>query len=258
MAASLTPLTLIRYAAGIALHPSAFPPLLQQIENLSPSDASSVIKEPIFLHSPNSLLAGLISFASNENGDLNWKRRAEQVLEALFRLLPKEDLNQYDKEGRSILHLAIRDQIAVYLIELLLERGANPDLQDSQGRTPLAYAALYSTAEVAQLLIDKGAELELTNKNGNPPSYYLQERVINRQHIPALRAVFGNQNQNQNQETGQYQYQYYNNGNAAMNNFYNQYYNEINRYGYNGGKRKTRRARVHKKARKPKRRTTRK
>jgi ankyrin repeat protein len=64
------------------------------------------------------------------------------------------------------------------LTELLLEEGADPDLVDSDGLTALAYTALSGAANVAQRLLDAGADStispghrslsELARDKGNP------------------------------------------------------------------------------------------
>ncbi|CAM9714158.1 unnamed protein product [Ectocarpus sp. 4 AP-2014] len=63
-------------------------------------------------------------------------------------------------EGYSILHLAaMRDQQA--MVELLLKEGADPDVHDNgEGLTPLMWAAQLGHAEVANSLIESGADME--------------------------------------------------------------------------------------------------
>jgi ankyrin repeat protein len=43
------------------------------------------------------------------------------------------------------------------VVSLLLEKGANPNLQDTQGLTPLHYAVRLKKANFARLLLDRGA-----------------------------------------------------------------------------------------------------
>lgn len=56
-------------------------------------------------------------------------------------------------------------------IRILLENGADVNVQDESwlksGRTPLMYAVLRGDAELVQALLDKGARLDLKNKDGD-------------------------------------------------------------------------------------------
>jgi len=59
--------------------------------------------------------------------------------------------------GFTLLHYAAmygRHEIA----ELSLERGADPNIQDNNGRTPLHIAAMYGHPEVVKLLFEHGAD----------------------------------------------------------------------------------------------------
>lgn len=53
--------------------------------------------------------------------------------------------------------------------ELLIEQGAEIDLQNLQGNTPVSYAIIRNQMDIATLLIRKGANLELRNNNGGTP-----------------------------------------------------------------------------------------
>lgn len=55
------------------------------------------------------------------------------------------------------------------VVEFLIERGANVNLQDSQGlqNTPLIFAAWKGPYKTVELLINKGARLNIQNKSGN-------------------------------------------------------------------------------------------
>ena len=55
------------------------------------------------------------------------------------------------------------------VIQLLLERGADPDLPDYFGYTPLHRAMYHGNKDVVQLLLDGGANLNITNKCGETP-----------------------------------------------------------------------------------------
>lgn len=62
--------------------------------------------------------------------------------------------------GQSLLHLATwKDSLAA--VELLLEKGAEIDIQDSINRTPLYNAAACGSKNVARVLIERGANINV-------------------------------------------------------------------------------------------------
>lgn len=52
------------------------------------------------------------------------------------------------------------------IVKLLLEKGANPDLQNKFGRTALTCAVRHKYTEIVQLLLEKGANPDLPDENG--------------------------------------------------------------------------------------------
>jgi ankyrin repeat protein len=55
------------------------------------------------------------------------------------------------------------------MVELLLENGAQPDLQDRGGQTPLSRAANKGNERMVELLLEHGAHPDLGNQNGQTP-----------------------------------------------------------------------------------------
>ena len=51
-------------------------------------------------------------------------------------------------------------------LKLLIEKGANVNAADEDGKTALMYAALCDAKETAELLIEKGADVNAVNDNG--------------------------------------------------------------------------------------------
>jgi hypothetical protein len=57
----------------------------------------------------------------------------------------------------------------VSVIQLLLEKGADIESKDVEGRTALSRAAFSAEASMVELLLDLGAKIEYRDKNGQTP-----------------------------------------------------------------------------------------
>ena len=58
------------------------------------------------------------------------------------------------------------------VIQLLLERGAKPNMPDKDGWTPLYWATQHANREVMQVLIERGADPDLGNSSGWTPLHW--------------------------------------------------------------------------------------
>ncbi|QDT44039.1 Ankyrin repeats (3 copies) [Gimesia alba] len=70
--------------------------------------------------------------------------------------------------GLSPLHLAV-DSRDFKTTKVLIERGAEIDAQDKQGKTPLHYAVEYKNEMLVELLLDSGANSSLVDNNNETP-----------------------------------------------------------------------------------------
>jgi len=52
------------------------------------------------------------------------------------------------------------------IIKILIENGANPNIQNQNGYTPLMKAVQFSDQEKASILLDLGADPNISNKQG--------------------------------------------------------------------------------------------
>ncbi|MEI8312533.1 MAG: ankyrin repeat domain-containing protein, partial [Verrucomicrobiota bacterium] len=70
------------------------------------------------------------------------------------------DVNARDKNGRTALHYAVDPLLNIPLVELLLEKGANPARADNFGVTPIAQARLLGFEDVAAAMEKKAGHGE--------------------------------------------------------------------------------------------------
>lgn len=80
-------------------------------------------------------------------------RGSKKIMSAIIDCRP--DLDARDSQGRTPLHDAvIYSRFA--LLKILIERGASLDVIDSDGRTPLHYAAIAGRTEIAYFILSRG------------------------------------------------------------------------------------------------------
>ncbi|XP_069825414.1 ankyrin repeat domain-containing protein 50-like isoform X2 [Dendropsophus ebraccatus] len=83
------------------------------------------------------------------------------------------DINQCDGDGRSALAVAClcvpTGQRHPQLVSVLLDHGADPELRDKEGLTPLLVAAYEGQEEVAELLLEAGANPDKAGKDQMTP-----------------------------------------------------------------------------------------
>ena len=95
-------------------------------------------------------------------------RDGDKVTEALNEpgstLVNSRDLST----GETALHIVTQRRDAIW-IKFLSQKGANPNIADKNGTTPLALAVSLGFAEGAEALIKAGARVDVTNAAGETP-----------------------------------------------------------------------------------------
>ncbi len=80
--------------------------------------------------------------------------------------------NSNINNGYTTLSYSIYKDIDSKLIELFLEKGADPNKTDDNKKTPLIHSVEYITPEIARLLLEKGADPNKADEDGETPLIY--------------------------------------------------------------------------------------
>lgn len=86
--------------------------------------------------------------------------------------------------GETALHIVIQRRDTGWL-SFLLAKGANPNLADNQGTTPLMLATRLRFIEGAEILLDSNAQVDKTNGSGETPLI----RAVQLQDIAMIRLL---------------------------------------------------------------------
>lgn len=101
-----------------------------------------------------------------------WALASAESVEELRERLPSAtavEISAHDPDvGDSALHYSATHNNAE-IARLLIEHGAPLNLPNNYGRTPLHLAALYTSVEVADILLDAGAEVDVKDDWGDSP-----------------------------------------------------------------------------------------
>ena len=81
----------------------------------------------------------------------------------------KKLINVPDDDGKTPLHKAVWGDPKPAIVQLLLEHGADPQVKNAYGYTPLHWAAKHGHIESAKLLIQQGASWLVANTNHDLP-----------------------------------------------------------------------------------------
>jgi ankyrin repeat protein len=104
------------------------------------------------------------SMIDSETGISNLAIAAGNDFEMLNAMIDKcQNIDKRDRDGNTPLIYAIANG-KVQNVELLLDRGADPNLANNGGGTPLAYAIDFGQKEIEQMLIDAGAKTDTQAK----------------------------------------------------------------------------------------------
>ena len=83
------------------------------------------------------------------------------------------DVNQADKQGNTVLMKAASARDTTEALELLLPIVKNYEAQNAKGESALTFAVLSGSPKAVEILVNKGADVKIVNKEGNNLGVYL-------------------------------------------------------------------------------------
>ena len=95
-------------------------------------------------------------------------------------LFKKVDVNQANKEGNSVLMNAAASNKDIGIIKTLAAKTKNSNAINLKAQSALALAVRFNTPEVVAFLVEKGADVNITDRDGNNLSYYLAQSFSNK------------------------------------------------------------------------------
>lgn len=87
-------------------------------------------------------------------------------LDKIKLIIPHVDINAINSTGDTALHLLIARSCSLDAIKLLLAHGASANIRGRYGRTPLLYALSLNQQHVVEVLLEAGADPELSDNEG--------------------------------------------------------------------------------------------
>ena len=124
------------------------------------------------------LLAAVAGRASAEDVDDLYQAAGDGDVSQVSRLLDSGiDVNARTSNGSYALNNAAVE-VRLEVVRLLLNRGADPNVQNSQGDTPLICTTKYAGGHAAtvKVLVDAGTDLAITDAKGNTALDYARAK----------------------------------------------------------------------------------
>ena len=111
---------------------------------------------------------------SSENGKLLLRAVKDGAIDVLESLLSKSDANleETDEKGRTPLILAADLGKAHIINRLLISQLVETNATDKLGRTALHYCAQMKMNKTIEMLLDHGADVNIQDRGTHPPMYY--------------------------------------------------------------------------------------
>lgn len=114
---------------------------------------------------------------TDRDGQTIWAMRYSPEHKAVIQLLLENGANPSPSDSTDLLRLAVEQEYEA-VVRLLLTRGeADPNSKDTEGRTPLSWAAQYGGISMVELLLAQdGVDPNTTDQDGRTPLSWQAER----------------------------------------------------------------------------------
>lgn len=145
------------------------------VNHIKESTGIPALFEAVRIDEP-SIVETLLKFGADpniitESGNSPMSLSIYKSLETFTLLLSYDgDPNTVNTDGNPLLHIAIQKGVkGTRFVEKLIKAGANVNINDKNGNTPLQLASKQGNTFVVKKLIEAGATVNISDKNGNTP-----------------------------------------------------------------------------------------
>lgn len=81
------------------------------------------------------------------------------------------------KQESTIINWSYQNLGRKNIVKILIENGADVNLKDKRGSTPLYWAAFRNNFEIAKMLLEKGADVNIKNNDGATPRDFAKKSI---------------------------------------------------------------------------------
>lgn len=146
-------------------------------EGLTPLAQAMILQYSIFAE-----MSAAAFKNKTEINEVHYLQKTEKTILPVLELLLRSgaDINGLSTAGTP-LHIAASGSSPVILY-YLLDKGADPNIRDTEGNTPLFSAANANKIQNIEILLKFGAHPEIRNKDGRTYSDYLTHKIFRYKH----------------------------------------------------------------------------
>ncbi|MDR1902986.1 MAG: ankyrin repeat domain-containing protein [Treponema sp.] len=108
-------------------------------------------------------------FAADNKGLTPFEKALRERRPSLNALITPETVLQYDTDGNTILHTAVKNSVPSEIISFILDQGSPVNARNKEGDTSLHLAVRQNEEASGSLLLSRNADIFASNVRGNTP-----------------------------------------------------------------------------------------
>ena len=157
---------------------------------ITDSDGCTWLHHAVYVKCNEEVLQAIISHGTNINAKNKWNQTAlvlayhNGYINAIRMLLEAgADSKLTDAEGNTLLHHAVYGGTDAEVIQAIVDKGVNVDDQNKENVTALMFACMNGNEDTIKILLNAGADPNLEDVDGNTSLYYAVCGAVNAESI---------------------------------------------------------------------------